>query len=914
MPLDRAQGQAALKRVLEAVMDLDPNSPVHRALSKDGRTDIRDVAVLTDLEIDNLTCDGADGSQQPLTGGSRGLLRAFRSFVYYRSTIGQPIGDAWDMITQDEFDDFRVGPEYFKICRGDAPRPSATPTPKPSAPRNLLNGFCKGSERNAVFSPSLQNGEKWDHGQRSIVQNVRATEEADILAADSSPKPCGEKTLSKPKKWRTSYVLEKTLVTDQEKVNVDDVNAKKLVFDFSKHAMKSTKVSLDTSKLLNNVSSTCVDDGSLKGTSHSLALLWQSQRSLSERQAAALEQIPSASSPTMLANTVREMVKLRQAKALDEQTKAQSGGIPTHEKCAGLIASEPKSYDSQLTPKSHHAVRAPKRIVRGYSLFPADDDGMGERYSRDSFILKSDVVSPEFSANVPRDRWRRLLNDAQTPWATLSNEPEQTLLGLHLKPHPPTHCQSHSPNIGAYAFIAVNLHDLRLGSEGDVDDADKEPESPADSSFGRGAFLANASKRENPPSAEHCTVLFRNVLRYSGKTNPDVPNMETILVDKVFWEVSVARTICVSVHKTALYGSLTDRSMNSGVTQEDFRVADTLDRCANIRGIGSQQITAIPMVSCGNVARSKKGDATLILRQYKYTVKDKTFHTCGQIEAYVNDVKDRSVKVAAGLQRIRTSDGHVFPLSTQDGLPYLRVHPFKVREWDESLHVIVTSDQDWDPSVLDHVFDEDDDWFDSSSDSSSNLATNFFDEFGIYRKRVIFQETFFDVAQAMPDNLSAMPDNISVNLSDNLEKFDVSGQNSIPNMKISVDPVKTVVTEPPMAQNNRIDSTDTMKIFKSLDFDPTTEATQFAKNLASTVLKENYKSPFVNMLEYSVQEQGALSKLASGCNQVVGITNKLMGSLHPLSLIRTIIMLMGRPGRLKCLFLTLGSSWMDLLS
>ena len=211
-------------------------------------------------------------------------------------------------------------------------------------------------------------------------------------------------------------------------------------------------------------------------------------------------------------------------------------------------------------------------------------------------------------------------------------------------------------------------------------------------------------------------------------------------------------------------------------------------------------------------------------------------------------------------------------------------------------------------------FDEDDDWLDSSSDSSSNLATNFFDEFGIYRKRVIFQETFFDVAQAMPDNLSAMPDNISVNLSDNLEKFDVSGQNSIPNMKISVDPVKTVVTEPPMAQNNRIDSTDTMKIFKSLDFDPTTEATQFAKNLASTVLKENYKSPFVNMLEYSVQEQGALSKLASGCNQVVGITNKLMGSLHPLSLIRTIIMLMGRPGRLKCLFLTLGSSWMDLLS
>ena len=76
MLLDHAQGQTTLKCILEAIMDLDPNSPVHCALSKDGHTDIHDVAILTDLEIDNLMYDGANSPQQLLTRGSHRKLIA----------------------------------------------------------------------------------------------------------------------------------------------------------------------------------------------------------------------------------------------------------------------------------------------------------------------------------------------------------------------------------------------------------------------------------------------------------------------------------------------------------------------------------------------------------------------------------------------------------------------------------------------------------------------------------------------------------------------------------------------------------------------------------------------------------------------------------------------------------------------
>ena len=55
-------------------------------------------------------------------------------------------------------------------------------------------------------------------------------------------------------------------------------------------------------------------------------------------------------------------------------------------------------------------------------------------------------------------------------------------------------------------------------------------------------------------------------------------------------------------------------------------------------------------------------------------------------------------------------------------------------------HVILTSDVDWDPSVLDHTLDGDEEWFDAISDLQEDPATNLFDEFGNYRKCIIVQE------------------------------------------------------------------------------------------------------------------------------------------------------------------------------
>jgi len=52
------------------------------------------------------------------------------------------------------------------------------------------------------------------------------------------------------------------------------------------------------------------------------------------------------------------------------------------------------------------------------------------------------------------------------------------------------------------------------------------------------------------------------------------------------------------------------------------------------------------------------GPAIAILHQYAYTGQGKMIHSSTQLEWYKNDVNNRSIKVARGLQHILTNDGY----------------------------------------------------------------------------------------------------------------------------------------------------------------------------------------------------------------------------------------------------------------
>ena len=68
---------------------------------------------------------------------------------------------------------------------------------------------------------------------------------------------------------------------------------------------------------------------------------------------------------------------------------------------------------------------------------------------------------------------------------------------------------------------------------------------------------------------------------------------------------------------------------------------------------------------------------------------------------YGNNVCDKSRKVG-GKQCITTLDGYVIPLQICDGLPYFNMTPPTDNDLDIYPHIILTSDSDWDPNILDN--------------------------------------------------------------------------------------------------------------------------------------------------------------------------------------------------------------------
>jgi hypothetical protein len=115
---------------------------------------------------------------------------------------------------------------------------------------------------------------------------------------------------------------------------------------------------------------------------------------------------------------------------------------------------------------------------------------------------------------------------------------------------------------------------------------------------------------------------------------------------------------------------------------------DFVDIC----GIDNHEITSTPLVTAGAVTRPQRGDVILIMHQYAYHPQQgRLIHSLCQLESFGNDGNDKLIHIPGGLQCIQTVDGYVFPLSIQDGLPYLGMRPYTDVGYNPPPHVILTT-------------------------------------------------------------------------------------------------------------------------------------------------------------------------------------------------------------------------------
>ena len=199
-------------------------------------------------------------------------------------------------------------------------------------------------------------------------------------------------------------------------------------------------------------------------------------------------------------------------------------------------------------------------------------------------------------------------------------------------------------------------------------------------------------------------------------------------------QISQQNRYTVSVLSRSKRGTLVDRGANGGIVGNDARVIHTHQRQVDVTGIDNHEINALKIVDASAKVITQHGPAIVILKQYAYHGRGRTIHSAGQIEHYKNVVNDKSMKVG-GKQCIRTLDGYLIPLDIINGLPYMQMHPNTDKEWKELPHIILTSGDEWDPTVLDNVISDKEDWYNTLKDLDKGLIKTPFDQYGNYRHR-----------------------------------------------------------------------------------------------------------------------------------------------------------------------------------
>jgi hypothetical protein len=159
-------------------------------------------------------------------------------------------------------------------------------------------------------------------------------------------------------------------------------------------------------------------------------------------------------------------------------------------------------------------------------------------------------------------------------------------------------------------------------------------------------------------------------------------------------------------------------------------------RKMNVTGIDNHQLTDLPIVTCGGVINTSKGEVIAIFHQYADIKTGRSIQSSGQLEHFKNRVFDQSIKVD-GLQCIITPYSRVIPLDVKNGLPYMKIRPYTDEEWDSLSHITMTGDNPWNPKCLDAEISSGSEWENFVYGRINHVTDSAVDSYGRYKYSAI---------------------------------------------------------------------------------------------------------------------------------------------------------------------------------
>ncbi len=213
--------------------------------------------------------------------------------------------------------------------------------------------------------------------------------------------------------------------------------------------------------------------------------------------------------------------------------------------------------------------------------------------------------------------------------------------------------------------------------------------------------------KELPPNDIWCVLASQQsrqeqqVMQHSAINKPK----KSITIDGIVYTANVHNIeyLISKHHADKQETSLVDHGANGGMAGDDVMVVERGECFATVNVIDGHTIQDLPICAVAALVQSNKGPIIVIMHQYAYLGKGKTIHSSAQIEYYKNSVDDKSSKVG-DKQHIVTLDGYIISLNICNGLAYTDMSVPMNKEFSTLPHVVLTSNVNWDPSILDSEF------------------------------------------------------------------------------------------------------------------------------------------------------------------------------------------------------------------
>ena len=717
---NRTASQQALAHVLDNVFGLRSTSGLRLALSAAGYEKISSVLAMTPRDMEDLSYVDTDNDGNSVYRGinlyERGLLESLKGYaVHHQARLQRTLAPAeWLMVTEDDFDDYQSSADRIFF---DPTRPAVGLSPGTAAvvkqstvgqvAQEVLS-FKRGIKRDQSLFPVYRNEREWDDWQRRTRAQATAQGVENVLDPLYVPTLPQDIALFHEQNKYMMAVFTTCVQTDYGKSLVRKYEGKNdaqaLFEELEVRALSSTTAILAASELLGYITTASLGKNEWSGDTTSFVLHWEEQVRMYHKYV----DVPSQLSPellrTLLENAVNGITDLRQVKLNADQMLQARGTRMTYENYRDLLLNACARYDAEWHPRRPRAPRGPaaSRRTTVYTT-DIDYDGNDEEIHEFSFDTPVSVVSA-YRTRMTGAQWHKLDPASQRIWDSLSDTAKEVILGGD-GPRPggrdrPGTRPPRKPPSNPPVRRTAQMHDLHsdpdsnMGSDLDgVDHPDSSPpevEEPGPED----QYLAMATNRSKPPSP--ATLQHMMSPSRARAESPRNTSHGTRLVNVC------DLTYYVSRHERKFGESLVDRGANGGLAGEDMRVImSSPHRVVHVEGIDNHQVRDVPIVTAGGVLKTKDGEVVGIFHQYAHINKGASIHSSVQLEAYKQDVNDRSLRTPGGMQRILTVDGYEIPLNIRNGLPYLQIRPYTDHEFETLPHVIMTSDQDWDPSVLD---------------------------------------------------------------------------------------------------------------------------------------------------------------------------------------------------------------------